>query len=49
MWGVEALTDDAGRPLAEPRPIRIDRTSNLGQNLIRLWWGVIGDARGGFH
>lgn len=49
MWGVEALYDDEGRPLAEPRPIRVDRTSNLGQNLLRLWWGTIGDARGGFH
>lgn len=49
MWGVEALYDDAGQPLAEPRPIRVDRTSNLGQNLKRLWWGTIGDARGGFH
>ena len=49
MWGVQALYDAAGQQLEPPRPIRIDRTSNLGQNLVRLWWGVVGDARGGFH
>lgn len=49
MWGVETIYDAGGTPVADPRPIRIDRTSDLGQNLLRLWWGMVGDARGGFH
>ena len=49
MWGVETIYDAAGQPVREPRPIRVDRTSNLAQNLQRLWWGTVGDARGGFH
>ena len=48
LWGIRVLYGGDGAVLEPARRFSIDRGDALNDNLARLWWGIIGDVRGGF-